>query len=105
MSDHHNRFTEFPEWCDDMIEFFKDQVQRCEDMERFCGASEITQRRIKHYTAKIKLFEIRKKQYLETGDDGYPNTPEAKELRKIINQTDESYDFLRINKEEQNDKV
>ena len=102
MTDHHNRFTEFPEWCDDMIEFFKDQVQRCEDMERFCGASEITQRRIKHYTAKIKLFEIRKKQYLETGDDGFPNTPEAKELRKIIYKNDDFYGVLKlkINEEE-----
>lgn len=65
----HNRFTEFGLWCDDMMEYFKKELEETKEFEKVCGSSGITQNRIKYYSLKIKLLELRKKHYLETGSD------------------------------------
>ena len=89
-----DRWTEFEAWCDEMIKFFKDEIESNKAMEKFCGETDITQDRIKCNEAKIKLFEIRKKHYQETGDSYAPKTPEVAALNKIIFKTDETLRFF-----------
>ena len=88
-----DRWTEFPEWCDEMIKFAKDNIEQINKLDRICGTSSISERRLKYHELSIKIYELRKERYYKTGDSRGMSDPEIAKLYKQRDKVDEMFMF------------
>ena len=53
-----DRWTEFPEWCDEMITFAKNNIENIKQLDRICGPSDISERRLKYNELSNNLLGL-----------------------------------------------